>query len=375
MVASSDVVGGSVATDQEPAGAGRNIRRVKLSDINANPFRNEELLPVEAEQVRDIVASIQATGLWAPPVVRPNPEGDGFQLAFGHTRLAALRELHGEDAEVEVRVQELSNERMFGMLVDENRTQRGYTCDVFDHDVRQLLLAVVRGQVHFANRFPPQTAHDKLRRFSDYLSPEEVSSAGADGGEGRVVRPDHFTARQVAAELGQSEKPVKMALRRIQLRREDILSVDATRGLSSYVARVLTEELNRFINDLRGEPSDEDEDDEGSRSLELTEEAKTQACGFASKLAEAAQDPDAAEVETKAKKLTKDLEKLAEGGDDLPPAIANAAQLSNERRTRLRQAILSARQLLDAWLAALSVEWQRLPDTPEAENTEEEGTT
>jgi hypothetical protein len=42
------------------------------------------------------------------------------EIAYGHHRLAALKEEYGDEYEIEITIQELSNAEMFRMMADEN---------------------------------------------------------------------------------------------------------------------------------------------------------------------------------------------------------------------------------------------------------------
>ena len=63
---------------------------IPVSAIDPNPHRDFGRNPVKPEQVSRLVESIGRTGFWDNVVVREHPAREGrYQLAYGHTRLAA----------------------------------------------------------------------------------------------------------------------------------------------------------------------------------------------------------------------------------------------------------------------------------------------
>lgn len=92
---------------------------IKIDLIDPNPHRDLERNPINQKQVDALVASMNRTGFWNNLVVRPM--GDRYQLAYGHNRLAALRQANVNVAGFEVR--ELSDYDMLNCMIDENNTQ------------------------------------------------------------------------------------------------------------------------------------------------------------------------------------------------------------------------------------------------------------
>lgn len=96
---------------------------IPLELIRPNPFRDFDLHPYDAAQVERLQTSIRDDGFWASVVAR---EVDGtYQIAFGHHRIEAARNLGLSHVPIEVR--ELSDWKMVRMLASENAMQRGST--------------------------------------------------------------------------------------------------------------------------------------------------------------------------------------------------------------------------------------------------------
>jgi len=94
---------------------------IALERIRSNPFRDFELHPIDPVQVDKLKASIDADKFWASIVARK--AGGDYEIAFGHHRIEAARQLGMKEAPIEVR--DLSDWQMVRMLASENATQRG----------------------------------------------------------------------------------------------------------------------------------------------------------------------------------------------------------------------------------------------------------
>ena len=115
---------------------------VKLSELKANPYKRfiqgGELDPDVVEQ---IVESASRTSLWEQWVVRETPSG--YELAFGHNRLAAAKKILGADAKVSVQVEEYSDPQMYIAMADENSGDEETVSHQVDvvRKAKQLLIA------------------------------------------------------------------------------------------------------------------------------------------------------------------------------------------------------------------------------------------
>src|SRR6185503_12729563 len=91
---------------------------VPLDKIDSNPYQPRQTEDTEA--VAEIAESIKRNGLMQIPTARQ--VNGRYQLAFGHTRLAALR-LNGEDC-MPLIIRELGDLQMFELGVAENIKRR-----------------------------------------------------------------------------------------------------------------------------------------------------------------------------------------------------------------------------------------------------------
>lgn len=96
----------------------RTLEQVELARLADNPWQPRAQL--DPEQVKELADSIEQVGLLQPPLARPF--GDGYQIAFGHYRIAALRLLGLAAVELEVR--QLSDAEMAIIALSENTKRR-----------------------------------------------------------------------------------------------------------------------------------------------------------------------------------------------------------------------------------------------------------
>lgn len=94
-------------------------RSFQLKEILANPFRRTEKYPLLPSKIDDLVESIEATDFWENVVVRINEDGKP-ELAYGHHRLAALKQMFPGTKEFDWIVRPLTDGVMIQMMAREN---------------------------------------------------------------------------------------------------------------------------------------------------------------------------------------------------------------------------------------------------------------
>jgi len=93
--------------------------KISLEKLYPNPFRRMDKYPIDPHKIATLKASIQQTDFWDNLLARPCK--DGFQLAYGHHRYFALRELGIK--EIDIPVRDLSDATMIQIMANENATQ------------------------------------------------------------------------------------------------------------------------------------------------------------------------------------------------------------------------------------------------------------
>ncbi len=96
-------------------------KKIAVSKLQKNPFRDLERNPLNQTLVESLMRSIETNDLWRGIVVRPVK--GGYEMAFGHHRVEAIRGLGIKNIEVDVA--DLTDIQMLRFLKDENLNQGG----------------------------------------------------------------------------------------------------------------------------------------------------------------------------------------------------------------------------------------------------------
>lgn len=93
--------------------------KVNVSLIDANPYRKIDTYPIDRAKVEALKTSIRETDFWDNILVRKSPKHPGrYELAYGHHRITAVRELNIE--EVDIPVKDLDDATMLRIMAGEN---------------------------------------------------------------------------------------------------------------------------------------------------------------------------------------------------------------------------------------------------------------
>jgi len=121
--------------------------KVKLDEIQDNPYRNPESYVYDSDKIAALAESIGDTSFWENLLARKTKEGI-IQLAYGHHRLQALRRLVAdglldyEEIKLNIRPDtQLTNERMLKIFAQENK-------DDWGENPQNLCMTVLQLQAH-----------------------------------------------------------------------------------------------------------------------------------------------------------------------------------------------------------------------------------
>lgn len=92
------------------------IIEVKLTELH--PFKNHPFKVLDDELMQQTIDSISQVGVLSPAVVRPSPNGDGYEIISGHRRLHACEAAGFET--MPVIVKDLSDDEAVIFMVDSN---------------------------------------------------------------------------------------------------------------------------------------------------------------------------------------------------------------------------------------------------------------
>lgn len=90
--------------------------KIKVADLEPNPFRQIGKYPIDKRKLESLKLSISETSFWDNVLCRRH--GKKYEIAYGHHRLEALKELGIE--EVDIPVKNLSNAQMIRIMAEEN---------------------------------------------------------------------------------------------------------------------------------------------------------------------------------------------------------------------------------------------------------------
>ena len=111
--------------------------KVKLKELKPNPFKKYINGGVLNPQKIDLLKeSIKQDGFWDNVICRKN--GNGYEIAYGHHRLEAAKQVLGGNHEIDIPVKELTDEMMVRILGNENCMQNE---EYAIYQVDQVLLA------------------------------------------------------------------------------------------------------------------------------------------------------------------------------------------------------------------------------------------
>ncbi|MGD0091751.1 MAG: ParB/RepB/Spo0J family partition protein [Planctomycetota bacterium] len=115
--------------------------KISLKELRSNPFQDPTLYPVHRKKVEALKASIRATGFWDNVLVRKSGNGEHYEMAYGHHRLVALKELVREklldpEFQVDVAVRKLDDAAMLRIMANENADEYKATPEIVDETVR-----------------------------------------------------------------------------------------------------------------------------------------------------------------------------------------------------------------------------------------------
>lgn len=106
--------------------------KILIKDLEHNPYRDMKHYPVQRDKIDRLKQSIEQTGFWDNILCRKH--GSKYQLAYGHHRLKAIKELG--ITEVDIPVKNISDADMVRIMALENREQEDMSQTILIETVR-----------------------------------------------------------------------------------------------------------------------------------------------------------------------------------------------------------------------------------------------
>lgn len=86
------------------------------------PFSNHPFRMYTEEKMREMVESVTEFGVISPIIVRPNPNGEGYEIVSGHNRVEACRRANIN--QIPAIIREIDDDTAIILMVDSNLRQR-----------------------------------------------------------------------------------------------------------------------------------------------------------------------------------------------------------------------------------------------------------
>jgi DNA-binding HxlR family transcriptional regulator len=217
------------------------MTRIALTDLHQNPFRDLKRLPAKPEKVAILKESIRETSFWDNLVCRKSPNGKGgFEIAYGHNRLEALRQLKW--GEVDIPVRDLDNATMAKIMARENHEEWGAYAEVDTETCRAVIQAFGDGHLELSK--PPKTS-SKARLAPGFTSIIVSDEARSDA---KV-----YTAQTLAEFLGWGVEKTASILRVLEFQTEPLAKGVNFVGLTSTQADKVQRETRRVLRETENE--------------------------------------------------------------------------------------------------------------------------
>lgn len=230
-------------------------KKVRVKDVRHNPFRDMKRYPINAKKVATLLASYESTGFWGNIVGRKNGDG-GYEIAYGHHRLMALRDHLKPNDTIDLIVRDLDDDKMLQIMANENMEEWGTSALVTQETVRAVILAFAEGKITLppvhknskgltSLRFAPSFIRHRMGAVSGvpekadkpYNASTIAEYLNWDIKRGKGKKASHRGARP--------NERVRMALRSLELQEIGILKTNDFNGLTTAEALALTDEAFR----------------------------------------------------------------------------------------------------------------------------------
>jgi len=109
--------------------------KVQIKNLKPNPFRDAEHYPIDQEKVESLKRSINKTGFWDNLLARK--KNNHIEIAYGHHRLEALRQLYKSNNEVDIPVKNISDDDMLRIMLLENDEEYDSRPVPFNEGIKQ----------------------------------------------------------------------------------------------------------------------------------------------------------------------------------------------------------------------------------------------
>ena len=221
--------------------------KVALKDVHPNPFRDTDNYPIKSQKILQLKASIQSTEFWENVVARKRTDG-GIEIAYGHHRLTALRDMYSPDTTFNWIVKDLDDADMIKIMAMENMEEWGHDASIELETVRAVVLAYAEGKISLSS--PNKKTSDHHLRYAPGFCFENqlVKRCSQVAGE-HQDRSYPYTAMTVQMFLGDtmSTPKVQSALQALCMIERGFLKYQDISRLTSWQCQTLVTETEKSI--------------------------------------------------------------------------------------------------------------------------------
>jgi hypothetical protein len=207
---------------------------IAVATLRPNPHRNLTRYPLHRDKIEALKSSVSSLGFWDNMLARPSPTEQGaYELAYGHHRLEAVKELGIETINISVR--QLDDEAMIRIMAQENMPEWGHSA-TFDQET---IRAVVEGLAAGRLKLPAIERMDGRGgdcRYAPSFSPSR---------EGEKTKA--YSAKSLAQFLGLKEYKVEAALAALALIEAGLATEQTFRELSAKQAKEVARQIRLAV--------------------------------------------------------------------------------------------------------------------------------
>jgi hypothetical protein len=222
--------------------------KFKLKDVHANPFRDMDRYPIHAQKIAQLKKSIETTDFWDNIVARKAPNGKGIEIAYGHHRLTALREMYPGTKEFDFIVRDLEDTDMLKIMAHENLDDWGHDSGIERETVRAVVQAFAADRIALAKP-SKDTRLDQMRFAPSFCFNNQQVAKRAAGSAAGQDRAHPYNADTINAFLGgtMSSRTIQYTLQALCLIERGHLTESQLKGMTSNQCRTIVEETERAI--------------------------------------------------------------------------------------------------------------------------------
>lgn len=96
------------------------VQSLPITELS--PFKDHPFHQYNEDKMAEMVLSVTRQGVTSPIIVRPSPDGDGYEIVSGHNRVEAAK--RANLSEIPAIVREMDDETAVILMVDSNLRQR-----------------------------------------------------------------------------------------------------------------------------------------------------------------------------------------------------------------------------------------------------------